>query len=59
VWKLGDGPFQPGLIAPRLTLRPDSPHHGTIQPAVLMPLKEYEEALAATREDRVIDESGA
>ena len=59
VWRMGSGDFREEEIAPSLTLRPDKPSHGTVQPTSSMPLQAYEAALAATRDEWVIDESGA
>lgn len=56
-FRLGDFPFQDGQINDVLAMRPDSPHHGTIQPNRKMPLPEYQDALAATRSSWVIDET--
>jgi hypothetical protein len=58
VWKMGAGPFDRSPVAPGLELRPDSRKHGTIQPDQLMTLLAYEDALAATRDQWVIDETG-
>lgn len=58
-WRLGEGPFVAGPIAPRLSLRPDDDvhsKHGVIEPTQVMALTEYQEALAATRDQWVIDE---
>jgi hypothetical protein len=56
-WRMGDGPFENGDVAPQLVLVVDKPSHGTIQPAVSMPLADYEAVLAATQDQWVIDES--
>jgi hypothetical protein len=58
VWAMGEGPFAPGGIAPKLTLRvdPNDPRHGFIEPEVIMTLAEYQEVLAATQDQWVVDE---
>src|SRR5688572_29078754 len=37
-WRMGTGPFVPGEVALHLRLRPDSPHHATVQPEVAVPI---------------------
>jgi hypothetical protein len=39
----------PKLLGPQLTLRPDSPTHGLVEPSITMSLTAYEQALAGTR----------
>jgi hypothetical protein len=56
-FKTGDGPFHQGPFAAGLELVPDSPKHGNIAPAQLVPLVQYEGDLAATRSRWQIDES--
>jgi hypothetical protein len=53
----GTGPFQRGAFADGLTLEPDSATHGTIAPAQVMPLDDYQAALEATRPDWQVDET--
>ncbi len=53
----GTGSFERGAFAEGLTLEPDSATHGTIAPAQIMPLGEYQAALEATRPDWHIDET--
>jgi hypothetical protein len=56
---MGDGPFTEGPLTDRLLFRPDpeKPNtHGFVEPESTMPVGEYQEALAATRERWVIDE---
>jgi hypothetical protein len=50
-FKLGTGPWGPGLVAPGLDLVPDpnDPDHGMMQPEVPMPLVDLEAAIEATR----------
>ena len=52
-WKMGEGPFEPGDVSQELTLRPDSPEHGVVEPGELTSLAEFQAALAATRENWV------
>jgi hypothetical protein len=56
-WKLGTGAFVASSVADGLTLRPDRPDHGTVEPNVVKSLNEYLHDLRATREVWVIDES--
>jgi hypothetical protein len=52
-WKLGEGAFEAGAVAPGLTLCPDgrpNPEHGVVEPDSRMPVEDYQQALAATRE---------
>jgi hypothetical protein len=51
VFVLGTGPFEQFLIADGLDLLPDSPTHGVIRPAHVVPLAQFQAALAATRTD--------
>ncbi len=53
----GTGPFQQGAFAEGLTLEPDSATHGTVAPVRVMPMDDYQTALAATRPDWRIDEA--
>jgi hypothetical protein len=51
-WRLGEGEFLAGAIAADLVLRPDPEQpekHGFIEPERKMTVKEYEDAIAATR----------
>ncbi|KAA1258186.1 hypothetical protein LF1_07020 [Rubripirellula obstinata] len=53
VFRLGEGDYEQGGIAPGLCLVPDgevSPDHGTIQPDQTMPMDEYRQAIADTKE---------
>jgi hypothetical protein len=56
-WRMGAGPFEDGALCNELFLRTDSNAHGTVDPAIAMPLARYQSALAATRDQWVIDES--
>ena len=52
-WWMGEGPFEAGRLAARLVLRPDPDMpktHGFVEPDQKMGLVEYEDALAATRD---------
>ena len=49
-WKMGEGLFEPGDVAEGLTLRPDRPGHGVVEPRELTSLGAFQAALAATRE---------
>ena len=49
VFRLGEGPFARCHVDERLTLSPDKPGHGVIEPRYEMPLAEYEEAIHSTR----------
>ena len=55
VWYLGDGPFQSEAITDRLNLRVDRPLHGMVEPATTMPFDEYEQLLADTTGQWLID----
>lgn len=56
VWRHGEGSFAPATVAPHLVLRPDRADHGTVSPEAMMPLAQYEAAIAGTAADWVIDE---
>jgi hypothetical protein len=59
LWRTGDGPFTEGPFADGLFFRPDPEkptRHGFVEPAVQMPVDEYQVALGATRDRWVIDE---
>lgn len=60
VWALGEGPFAEGPIADEFVLRidPDDPKHGFIEPRDIMPLGEYQSALARTVDSWAVDEAG-
>ena len=55
-WRMGDGPFEAGDFAEGLSLRPDHPEHGVVEPSHRMTLDAYRAALAATRDRWTIDE---
>lgn len=56
VWRHGEGVFAVGAVAPHLVLQPDRPDHGVVAPDAVMPLAQYEAALAETRSGWVVDE---
>jgi len=53
---MGSGAFIAEPVAPGLVLSPDSDIHGTVQPESIMFLTEYQNKLAATRDNWAIDE---
>ena len=55
VWYLGEGPFQSEAITDRLNFRVDRPLHGMVEPATTMPFDEYEQLLADTTGQWLID----
>jgi hypothetical protein len=55
-WRMGEGEFVDGPLAPGLNLRKDTAAHGTVEPARVVPLETYEADLAATRDQWFIDE---
>jgi len=55
-WRMGEGPFEHAQVTPALNLRPDSPRHGLVEPAVVVSVAEYQADLAATRDQWVVDE---
>ena len=59
LWRMGDGPFVAGPFADRLLFRPDPAkpnQHGFVEPVDRMRADEYQEALAATRDQWILDE---
>jgi hypothetical protein len=57
---MGDGPFTAGRLTDLLAFRPDTANpgrHGLVEPIRAMRLDEYQEALAATADQWVIDET--
>lgn len=59
VWRSGEGPFAGGVVAADLQLVVTKPWHGAVGPDRTMPLQQFESALAATRSDWIVDESGS
>jgi hypothetical protein len=55
-WKMGEGPFVAGAVAEGLSLRIDRSTHGLVEPAFAMSSREYQESLAATRDQWEIDQ---
>jgi hypothetical protein len=56
-WKMGEGEFDDRPLAFGLVLRRDSPAHGLVEPAEVVPLETYEADRAATRDYWTIDEA--
>lgn len=56
VWRHGEGRFEVSIVAPHLVLQPDRSDHGIVAPESVMPLAQYEDAIAQTRSGWVIDE---
>jgi hypothetical protein len=56
-WKMGEGEFGDGPLAPGLNLRRDTATHGLVEPAKVVSLETYEADLAATRDHWIIDEA--
>jgi hypothetical protein len=56
VWRRGEGAFAVAPVAPHLMLQPDRQDHGVVAPDAVMPLEQYEQALAETSSGWVIDE---
>lgn len=50
IWKMGNGPFVRTEIEEGLTLAPDAPDHGSIEPSAPMPIASFQTRLAATRD---------
>ena len=56
-WKMGEGEFVDGPLAPGLNFRRTTANHGLVEPAQVVPLETYEADLAATRDHWIIDEA--
>lgn len=58
VWRMGEGPFVAAPLTDRLALRPDpeDSSHGFVEPGRRMSLEAYAGAVAATRDEWVVDE---
>jgi hypothetical protein len=56
IWRHGTGTFERASVAQGLMLHPDQADHGVVEPAETMNVEQYEQALAATASDWVIDE---
>ncbi len=59
VWRWGEGPFEDAPLTEALRLRLDwrREGHAFVEPALEMPLRQYEEALESTQDRWVIDET--
>mgnify|MGYP001584709009 FL=1 len=49
VFRMGDGVFDAGAVSAVLALRPDSPTHGVVEPALEMGIDAFQQALASTQ----------
>jgi hypothetical protein len=58
IWRHGDGSFCDAAINDDLTLGSVTRQHGQVEPARIMPLARFQEALASTRGDWTRDEEG-
>lgn len=61
IWRMGLGPFIEERVAERLMLKlkpanAEGRVNGLVEPETLMPLEDYQTALAATQKDWTIDE---
>ncbi len=56
-FRRGDGPFDRGACGNGLELVPDSPTHGVVRPAQVVPLNNFLQNLGATRDEWVIEET--
>jgi len=56
-FRFGEGDFVQSTFADGLTLEPDSATHANVAPESVVPLATYEDNIAATRSQWVIDES--
>jgi hypothetical protein len=57
VFRAGSESFVRAPLGTALELFPNKPKHGVVQPMQPMPIKDYEQALAATQDHWVVDES--
>ena len=55
-WRMGEGPFESGVVAEDLDLRPDNSQNGLVEPTRRMSEDDFQARLAATRELWVLDE---
>jgi hypothetical protein len=55
-FRLGEGLFKEGPVAPELALRLDTPTHGLVEPREITSIEAYKSALAATKNQWIIDE---
>lgn len=49
-WQMGDGPFVRAPVSAGLQLAPDREHHGVVEPNSSMPIEDFQQNLAGTRE---------
>lgn len=56
-WRMGEGEFVDGTLAPGLKFRRDTATHGLVEPVQSVPLETYEADLVATRDHWIIDEA--
>jgi len=56
-WRLGSLAFFDGIVGVRLQLRIGSPEHGTIEPVHVVSVERFQDDLAATCDQWIIDES--
>ena len=56
-WRMGEGTFTEGPIAPDLTLTIQSQSHGTVGPPIATSLVEFQAALSNTQDLWVVDEN--
>jgi len=57
VFRLGTVAFNRMPVGNDLELAPNAPDHGVVQPIRVMQLELYEMALAATRDDWIVEEA--
>ena len=55
-WRLGEGAFEDSPVTPLLSLRLDRPDHGLVEPTCVMPILSFQDALAETRKEWIVDE---
>jgi hypothetical protein len=56
IWRHGDGCFETSPINDKLLLGSVTATHGQVEPAQLMSISDFQDALAATQSDWVRDE---
>lgn len=54
-WCMGIGPFEDAAVSTDLNLRVDSGSHGVVEPSREMPLPTYQDALAQTQNQWIIE----
>ena len=55
-WAMGEGAFEASHVATGLSLRPESPLHGLVEPEYNQHIGEYRGHLAATRDQWLVAE---